>query len=255
MRASQAWVALKVSPVLASLAFLGRGIERGRPLRGAPCPMHMLGPLMGTVIGPAASPLARDAAEEFFMPAARLRKVTARDWGQWRTIRTRAQLLEDVTALAHHGTCAERTRSLRCSCRAQDAVRMLGLGQFLRVPPSGGVVPLLIPDPTGRTDPWHDTLVAYVSRFRGPGTFPDSKFAGQGEPSIAQVRTLQAHLEVLASAFAGPGRADRMVGLARVGWDPPLEVTANWRNRDRLADTTAARVELRGRLHAAARLR
>jgi hypothetical protein len=109
-------------------------------------------------------------------------------------------------------------------------------------------VPALTPDASGQTDPWQDALVVLASRFRGRGTLVASKYAGSGPPSVNEIRTLVAHLERLASAYAGPRRADRMTGLGRVDWNPPLRRTRAWEVRDRAGGTDRGREELMERL-------
>ena len=188
------------------------------------------------------------------MPAALHRRATSDDWELWRSTRTSPQVLEDVTALAHRGSCAERVYGLRCTCHLAEGATAAGHRRYLLLPPPGlGTIPVLVPDPSGRIDPWHVALVELASRFHGPGTFPKSRFAGQGEPSVADVRTLLGHLDVLAGAFAGPGRADRMVGLARIGWDGPLPDSEGWALRERETGTPWRRGELLDELRAAVR--
>ncbi|HEX6886458.1 MAG TPA: hypothetical protein VF143_00005, partial [Candidatus Nanopelagicales bacterium] len=72
-RAADAWLALQVSPVLSTFAFLARGLEQGAPPRGAGCAQHLLGPLLGVVVGPVAGQLPKDATEELFQRAAHSR--------------------------------------------------------------------------------------------------------------------------------------------------------------------------------------
>jgi hypothetical protein len=115
----------------------------------------------------------------------------------------------------------------------------------------GGPVPALTPDPTGQSDPWEDTLVLLAGTFRGRGSPLASKYAGSGPPTIKDMRTLAAHLERLAGAFAGPRRADRMAGLRRVEWDDALGLTYAWCVRDRATGTQEARDDLLHRLWAA----
>ncbi len=250
VRASRAWTALKVSTVLESLAFLARGVEWGRPPRGAACPEHVLGPLAGTIVGPVGGPLPRDSVEELFQRAAVERGVTTGEWLQWRRARFTPQLLEDVTMLAHRGSCLARSDVVRCTCgEARGAPDSVAPERALRLPAPGlGPVPALIADPTGHSDPWQDTLVLLASTFRGRGSPLSSKYSGAGPPTIKDIRTLSAHLERLSGAFAGPRRADRMAGLVRVHWDPPLRMTQAWRMRERVGGTERERAELLERL-------
>ena len=242
VRASRAWTALKISSVLESLAFLARGVEFGRPPRAAACPKHVLGPLAGTVIGPVSGPLPRDSVEELFQRAAVERGVTTAEWLQWRRARITPHLLEDVTMLAHRGSCLARSDVVRCTCAG-------GTDRAMRLPDADlGPVPALTPDPTGQSDPWQDTLVLLASTFRGRGSPLSSKYAGSGPPTIKDMRTLAAHLDRLSGAFAGPRRADRMAGLGRVHWEPTLRITHEWRIRDAAGGTERARMELLERL-------
>lgn len=252
VRASRAWLAMKVSPVLESLAFLARGVECGRPPRGAACPRHVLGPLVGTIVGPVGGLLPRDAVEELFRRASDVRDVTQEEWLEWRRSRFSAHLLEDVTMLAYRGSCVGRTDEARCTCsESLSAAEPLPIMWRTRVNPLLGPVPALAPDTSGRTDPWQDALVELASRYRGRGSLTSSKYSGSGRPSISDTRMLVAHLERLASAYAGPRRADRMTGLGRLDWNPPLSQTRAWRLRDRAGRTEDSREELRGRLLAA----
>jgi hypothetical protein len=250
VRASRAWTALKVSSVLESLAFLARGVECGRPPRAPACPEHIVGPLVGTIVGPVGGLLPRDAVEQLYQRAAVERGVTMGEWFEWRRARLTAHLLEDVTMLAHRGSCLGRSDVVRCTCSGvQGSWGSVPPDRWLRSPDGGtGPVPVLTPDPTGRTDPWQDTLVRLAATYRGRGSPLASKFAGSGPPTIKDMRTLAAHLERLSGAFAGPRRADRMAGLERVEWDPTLRLTPDWRVRDRAGGTEAARVELLERL-------
>ena len=250
VRASRAWTALKVSAVLESLAFLARGVERGRPARGAACAEHTLGPLVGVIVGPVAGRLPRDAVEELFPRASVERGVTREEWIEWRRARYTPHLLEDVTMLAHRGSCRARGDVVRCTCEGTwPHSAPVPADQWVRrLDPVLGPVPALTPDPSGRTDPWQDTLVLLASTFRGRGSPLSSKYAGSGPPTIKDVRTLSGHLERLAGAFAGPRRADRMAGLERVDWDPRLPMTRAWHERDRAGSTDRAREELLGRL-------
>jgi len=250
LRASRAWMALKVSAVLESLAFLARGVDCGRPPRGAACPQHVLGPLVGTIIGPVAGRLPQDAVEELFPRAADVRGVTREEWLEWRSTRFSPHLLEDVTMLAYRGSCVGRSDEVRCTCgaAATSAEAIPSPWATHRFDPVLGPVPALTPDVSGRTDPWHDALVELASRFRGRGTLVASKYAGSGPPSIIEIRTLVGHLYRLAGAFAGPRRADRMSGLGRVDWDPPLRQTQAWVVRDRAGATDSGREELVERL-------
>ena len=250
VRASRAWTALKVSTVLESLTFLARGVECGRPPRAAACPEHIVGPLVGTIVGPVGGPLPRDAVEQLYQRAAVERGVTMAEWFEWRRARFTAHLLEDVTMLAHRGSCLGPSDVVRCTCsEVQENWGSVPAGRWLRRPDTGGgPVPVLTPDPTGRTDPWQDTVVRLAATFRGRGSPRASKYAGSGPPTIKDMRTLAAHLERLSGAFAGPRRADRMAGLERVEWDTPLRTTPAWRARDRAGGTEAARVELLERL-------
>ena len=254
VRASRAWTALKISTVLESLAFLARGVECGRPPRAAACPKHVLGPLAGTIIGPVGGPLPRDSVEELFRRAAVERRVTTGEWLQWREARLTPHLLEDVTMLAHRGSCLARSDVVRCTCgegRSREEPVATDGARRLLVPllaPDLGPVPALTPDPTGQSDPWHDTLVLLASTFRGRGSPLSSKYSGSGPPTIKDVRTLAAHLDRLSGAFAGPRRADRMAGLGRVHWDPALHITQEWRVRDAAGGTEQARMELLERL-------
>ncbi len=243
-------MALKISPVLESLAFLAQGVGRGRPPRGAACPEHVLGPLVGTFIGPVGALLPRDCVEEYYQRAAVERRATQTEWLQWRRSRFTPHLLEDVTMLAHRGSCRGRGDVVRCVC---CGVQGSGepAGQWLRPTGAGGSVPALTPDPTGRTDPWQDTLVALASTFRGRGSPLASKYAGSGPPSIRDMRILATHVERLSGAFAGPRRADRMAGLWRIKWDDSLGVTHAWHVRDRAGRAEEARLELLDRLMAA----
>ena len=109
-------------------------------------------------------------------------------------------------------------------------------------------MPALTPDPTGRSDPWHETLVLLAATFRGRGSPLSSKYSGSGPPAIRDMRILASHLDRLAGAFAGPRRADRMAGLGRVQWDPALRITQAWRMRDVAGGTERARMELLERL-------
>ncbi len=258
VRASRAWLALKASAVLESLAFLGRGVECGRPPRGAACPQHVLGPLIGTVIGPVGGRLRPYAVEELFQRASDVRGLTIGEWQEWRELRFTPQLLEDVTVLAYRGSTPGRSDEVRCTCSdamsaaAEEsdsgAQPMSAVARTRRFDAFPGPVPALIPDPTGLSDPWQDQLVVLASRFRGRGSPLASKYAGSGPSSIKEMRTLVTHLERLAGAFAGPGRADRMAGLDRVEWTPPLVRTRAWRERDRLGSSERAHQDLHDRL-------
>lgn len=250
VRASRAWTALKVSAVLESLAFLARGVERGRPPRGAACAEHTLGPLVGVIVGPVASRQPPDAVEELFPRASFERGVTREEWIEWQRARQTPHLLEDVTMLAQRGSCLDRSDVVRCTCEgARPHGAPVPTDRWLRrLDPVLGPVPALTPDPSGRTDPWQDTLVLLASTFRGRGSPLSSKYAGSGPPTIKDVRTLAGHLERLAGAFAGPRRADRMAGLERVDWDPRLPMTQEWHDRDRAGGTDRAREELLERL-------
>ena len=250
VRASRAWMATKVSPVLESLAFLARGVECGRPPRGAACPQHVLGPLVATIVGPVCGLLPRDAVEELFPRASYVRGVTQGEWLEWRRVRVSAHLLEDVTMLAYRGSCVGRTDEARCTCSEEpgSAGPIPAHWGTHRVHPALGPVPALTPDASGRTDPWQDALVVLASRYRGRGSLLASKYSGSGPPSISDTRTLVAHLERLARAFAGPRRADRMTGLGRLDWNPPLSQSPAWRVRDRAGRTERGREELQSRL-------
>lgn len=247
LRASRAWTALKVSAVIESLAFLARGVDCGRPPRGAACPQHVLGPLVGTILGPVGGRLPQDCVEESFLRASHVRGVTREEWHEWRGSRFSPHLLEDVTMLAYRGSCAGRSDEVRCTCGGAADVDQ-GLAGTHAFDPALGPVPALLPDVTGRTDPWQDALVVLVSKFRGRGTLLASKYAGSGPPSINEIRTVAAHLERLAGAYAGPRRADRMSGLGRVAWNPPLRQTRASVVRDRAGGTDSAREELVERL-------
>lgn len=246
VRASQAWSALKISPVLESVAFLAGGVDGGRPPPGAPCPEHVLGPLMGTFVGPVGGRLPWDAAEELHRRAVVERKVTKEEWFQWRRARFTPHLLEDVTMLAHGGSCLGPDDAVRCTCPEEESSgEPVGNSrQMLVSGPGLGPVPALTPDPSGRSDPWQDTLVLLASAFRGRGSPLAAKHAGAGSPTIRDMRTLGAHLQRLAGAFAGPRRADRISGLGRLQWDPPLCVTHAWRMRDAIGGTDRARRRL-----------
>lgn len=251
-RASRAWSALRVSPVLESMAFLAQGVARGRPPRGAACPAHVLGPLIGTIIGPVAGALPRDAVEEVLRHAVDVRGVTRREWVDWQQARLSRQLLEDVTILLYRGSCGEPGDAVLCTCVASEE-RGTRTDQFTRrFEAVLGPVPALTPDPSGRTDPWQESLAVLASRFRGPGSPLSSKYSCSGPPSINETRTLVAHLHRLSGAFAGPRRADRMSGLARVAWDPPLRATRAWLRRDGAGRSHGARRALFDRLLEAA---
>ena len=110
------------------------------------------------------------------------------------------ELLEDVTALLHTGSCAERPGLISCTCGRTG----VGTHRRLRaMPPGGGPIPTLTPDPSAETDPWHDALVDFVARFRGRGTSRRSPFNHEGDTSVRDRRQLMSHLELLASTFAG----------------------------------------------------
>lgn len=250
-RAARAWLAVQVSPVLSTLAFLARGLELGAPPRGAGCPQHLLGPLLGVVVGPVAGGMPRDATEELFPRAAHARGVELDQWHEWRASRRSPHLLEDLTALLHTGTCAEGPGQLTCTC-AVSGLRGHAIHRRLRpMPPDHGAVPALTPDPSGQIDPWHEALVEFVGRFRGRGTEPRSRFSSEGGPTVHERRQLLGHLELLANAFAGPRRIDRMAGLAEVCWQPGIRITRNWQLRDRAAGTQQVRNELVDRMAAA----
>ena len=253
VRASRAWTALKVSPVLESLAFLARGVECGHPPNAAACAQHVLGPLVGTVIGPVGGLLPRDSVEELFQRAAAERGVTTEEWLQWRRSRFTPHLLEDVTLLAHRGSCLTQSDVVRCTCGprrgsgdAPVADRSMPLPD-----PDLGPIPALTPDPTGRSDPWLETLVLLAAAHRGRGSPLCSKYSGSGPPAIRDMRVLASHLDRLAGAFAGPRRADRMAGRGRVQWDPAVRITRAWRMRDVAGGTDRARMELVERLRIA----
>ena len=212
---------MKVSPVLESLAFLARGVESGRTPRGAACPEHVLGPLIGTVIGPVGGRLPWDTVEELFQRASDARGVTRAEWFEWRSSRFSPSLLEDVTMLAYRGSCVGPSDEVRCRCAPGPNGAEPPARSTHRLHPALGPVPALTPDPTGWTDPWQDTLVELAARFRGRGSPQVSKFAGSGPPSVSDVRTLMGNLNRLAGAYAGPRRADRMGGLERLDWIPP----------------------------------
>jgi hypothetical protein len=239
---------MKVSPVLESLAFLARGVESGRPPRGAACPVHVLGPLIGTVIGPAGGRLPWDAVEELFQRASDGRGVTLAEWSDWRRHRFSPFLLQDVTMLAYRGSCVGRSDEVRCRCESAAGDGGAPVFSAHRTHPGLGPVPALTPDPTGRTDPWQDALVELAARFRGRGSPHASKFSGSGPPTVLDIRTLVGNLDRLAGAFAGPRRADRMGGLERLDWNPPLPLTAAWGVRDRAGGTDDGRAELLARL-------
>jgi hypothetical protein len=250
VRASRAWTALKVSPVLESLAFLARGMERGQPPRAAACAEHVLGPLVGAIIGPVGGLLPQDSVEELFQRAAVERRVTTQEWLQWRRARFTAHLLEDVTMLAHRGSCLTRSDVVLCTCGGDrgegDAV---AADRSMRLPGQDlGPVPALTPDPTGRSDPWEETLVLLASTFRGRGSPLSASCSGSRPPAIRDMRILGAHVDRLAGAFAGPRRTDRMSGLERVEWHPALRITQAWRMRDVAGGTERARMELLERL-------
>ncbi|HEX6887922.1 MAG TPA: hypothetical protein VF143_07435 [Candidatus Nanopelagicales bacterium] len=252
-RAADAWLALQVSPVLSTFAFLARGLEQGAPPRGAGCAQHLLGPLLGVVVGPVAGQLPKDATEELFQRAAHSRGVDPAQWAQWRAARSSAQLLEDLTTLLHSGSCAEGPGLLTCTC-AVSGLRKHPITRRLRPMPEGlGAIPALTPDPTGQIDPWHEALVEFVGRFRGRGTEPRSRFSSEGGPSVHERRQLHGHLALLASTFAGPRRADRMAGLGRVPWQPGIRITRAWQLRDCAASTEQGRDELLDRMIAALR--
>jgi hypothetical protein len=252
-RATRAWLAVQVSPVLSTIAFLARGLELGAPPRGAGCPQHLLGPLLGVVVGPVAGGMPRDATEELYPRAAMSRGIELEQWHEWRAARRSPSLLEDLTALLHTGTCAEGPGQLTCTC-AVSGLRGHPIHRRLRPMPDGhGAVPALTPDPSGQVDPWHEALVEFVGRFRGRGTEPRSRFSSEGGPTVHERRQLLGHLELLASAFAGPRRIDRMAGLAEVTWQPGIRITRNWQLRERAAGTTRVRDELLERMAAAVR--
>jgi hypothetical protein len=213
----------------------------------------VLGPLTGTIVGPVSGPLPRDSVEELFRRATVERGVTTGEWLQWRRARITPHLLEDVTMLAHRGSCLARNDVVRCTCgEGQGSGASVATDRALRLPETGlGPVPALTPDPTGQSDPWQDTLVLLASTFRGRGSPLSSKFSGSGPPTIKDIRTLTVHLERLAGAFAGPRRADRMAGLGRVHWDPALRITQAWRVRDAVGGTEPARSDLLERLYVA----
>jgi hypothetical protein len=205
---------------------------------------------MGTIVGPVGGLLPQDSVEELFQRAAVERGVTAREWLQWRQARFTPHLLEDVTMLAHRGSCLGRGDVVRCTCAGRQGSQDSIVADWsMRLPDPGlGPVPALTPDPTGQSDPWHDALVILASTFRGRGSPRSSKYSGSGPPVIRDMRILVAHLTRLAGAFAGPRRADRMAGLSRVEWDPALRMTRAWRTRDEAGGTDLARMELVERL-------
>lgn len=255
VRASRAWSALRVSPALESLAFLAQGVARGRPPRGAACPEHVLGPLVGTVVGPVAGPTPRGVVEEVLRHSVEVRGVTRREWLEWQGARSTPQLLEDVTVLLYRGSCGEAGDSVRCTCVSseQRGAHEPPVDRFTRhLEAVLGPVPALIPDPSGQTDPWQEALMVLASRFRGPGSPLCSKYAGTGPPTINDTRNLVAHLHRLAGAFAGPRRVDRMAGLGRVAWDPPVHVTRAWSLRDGAGGAPGAQHELFDQLLSAA---
>lgn len=250
VRASRAWMALKTSTILESLAFLARGVEYGRAPRGAACPKHVVGPLVGTVIGPAGGCLPPDAVEELFQRAAIVRGVSMGEWSEWRRVRFTPELLEDVTMLAHRGACRGRSYEVRCTCGGSQVTGdpLEPEWRLRNFDPVLGPVPALVPDPTGQTDPWQDSLIVLASTFRGRGSQLSSQYSGSGPASVSEVRALAVHLDRLAGAFAGPRRADRMAGLGRIDWDPPLQPTLAWHVLDTEGSTERAREELRERL-------
>ena len=252
-RASQAWTALKVSPVLESLAFLARGVERGQPPRGAACAEHVLGPLVGAIVGPVGGLLPLDSVEELFQRAAMERGVTTQEWLQWRRSRFTAHLLEDVTMLAHGGSCLTRWDVVVCSCGSgRGSGDPVAFHRSMRLPGQVlGPVPALTPDPTGRSDPWEETLILLAATYRGRGSPLSSRYSGSGPPAVRDMRILGAHLDRLAGVFAGPRRTDRMAGLGRVEWQPALRITQAWRRRDVAGGTERARMELHERLRIA----
>lgn len=244
-RASLAWLAVKVSPALESFAFLARGLELGAPPAEAGCAQHELGPLLAVVLGPVAGTPPPDATEQLYRRAADARGVTLEQWQRWCESRRTPELLEDVTALLHTGSCAERPGLITCTCG------LTGVGTHRRLramPPGGGPIPTLTPDPSAETDPWHDALVDFVARFRGRGTSRRSQFNHESDTSVRDRRQLLSHLELLASTFAGPRRIDRMAGLASVDWTPRIRATRAWQRRDRATGTEFAREELLARL-------
>jgi hypothetical protein len=244
-RASFAWLAVKVSPALESFAFLARGLELGAPPVEAGCAQHELGPLLAVVLGPVAGTPPPDATEQLYRRAADARGVTLEQWQRWCESRRTPELLEDVTALLHTGSCAERPGLISCTCGPTG----VGTHRRLRaMPPGGGPIPTLTPDPSAETDPWHDALVDFVARFRGRGTSRRSPFNHEGDTSVRDRRQLMSHLELLASTFAGPRRIDRMAGLASVAWTPRIRATRAWQRRDRATGTEFAREELLARL-------
>lgn len=246
VRASNAWTALRVSPVLRSMAAIGRGVELGKAPRQAICARHHLGPLVASIVGPAAGPFPPDAAEEFNRRASDVSGVSRREWLTWARTRSTPELLEDVTALIHSGSCSEGADHLACRCPAPRARAVHP--RVRRMPAEFGVVPVLIPDPSGRTDPWHEALVGFVATFRGRGTEPASRYSSQEAPSVNDRKCLYADLERLANAFAGPRRVDRMAGLRRVPWSPPGMRSPAWLMRERATATDQACDELLGRL-------
>jgi len=244
-RASFAWLAVKVSPALESFAFLARGLELGAPPVEAGCAQHELGPLLAVVLGPVAGTPPPDATEQLYRRAADARGVTLEQWQRWCESRRTPELLEDVTALLHTGSCAERPGLISCTCGPTG----VGTHRRLRaMPPGGGPIPTLTPDPSAETDPWHDALVDFVARFRGRGTSRRSQFNHESDTSVRDRRQLMSHLELLASTFAGPRRIDRMAGLASVDWTPRIRATRAWQRRDRATGTESAREELLARL-------
>jgi hypothetical protein len=208
---------------------------------------------VGAIVGPVGGVLPRDSVEELFQRAAVERGVTRQEWLQWRRARFTTHLLEDVTMLAHRGSCLTLSDVVLCTCGGgQGEGDPVAADRSVRLPGQDlGPVPALIPDPTGRSDPWEETLVLLASTFRGRGSPLSSKYAGSGPPAVRDMRILGAHLERLAGAFAGSRRTDRMSGLGRVEWHPALRITQAWRMRDAAGGTERARVELHERLRIA----
>jgi hypothetical protein len=205
---------------------------------------------MGTIVGPSGGHLPRDSVEEFFQRAAMERGVTPQEWLQWRQARFTPYLLEDVTMLAHRGSCLGHGDIVRCTCGGGPGTGdQAAADRTMRLPePDLGSVPALTPDPTGRSDPWHETLILLASAFRGRGSPMSSKYSGSGPPAIRDVRILAAHLDRLAGSFAGPRRVDRMAGRGRVDRGPARRITKAWRMRDAAGGTDRARMELLERL-------
>jgi hypothetical protein len=78
----------------------------------------VLGPLVGTIVGPVGGRLPQDSVEELFLRAADVRAVTREEWHEWRRARFSPHLLEDVTMLGYRGSCAGRSDEVRCTCDA-----------------------------------------------------------------------------------------------------------------------------------------